>query len=183
MGTQRPRRRLLGAATFPRTACAGSWCFPTLPQHVLGASGRNRQAASPSFLMQFANGCEDRAKPERDWEPEPLRLPRCRRDACCREVVQRCGAGEPAGPGLAHSALRCQSPRQISLRILTGENKAAGILGGPPVYVVAGAGPRRFLLGTGAQAGCVGAGYNNPFRFHHSNTQMLGANHSSACPV
>lgn len=24
---------------------------------------------SPSFLMQFANGCKDTAKPERDWEP------------------------------------------------------------------------------------------------------------------
>lgn len=123
MGTRRPRRRLLGAATFPpprRAACASSWHLPTLPQHVLGASGRNRQPALPSFLMQFANGCEDTAKPERDWEPEPLRLPRCRRDACCREAAQRCGAGEPAEPGLARSALRCKSPWQISLRILTG---------------------------------------------------------------
>lgn len=135
--------------------------------------------------MQFANGCEDTAKPERDWEPEPLRLPRCRRDACCREAAQRCGAGEPAEPGLARSALRCKSPWQISLQILTGwgGEKAAEIPGGTPVYVAAGAGLRRFLLGMGAQAGCAGAGYNTPFHFHSSNTQALGANHSSASPV
>lgn len=34
--------------------------------------------------MQFANGCEDTAKPKRDWEPERLCLPRCQQDACCR---------------------------------------------------------------------------------------------------
>lgn len=82
-----------------RAACASSWHFPTLPQHVLGASGRNRQPALPSFLMQFANGCEDTAKPERDWEPEPLRLPRCRRDASCGEAAWHtwhCGASPPA---------------------------------------------------------------------------------------
>lgn len=106
-----------------RAACASSWHLPMPPQHVLGASGRNRQPALPSFLMQFANGCKDTAKPERDWEPEPLRLPQCRRDVCCREAAQRCGTGEPAEPGLACSVLRCWSPWQIGLGILTGETR------------------------------------------------------------
>lgn len=52
--------------------------------------GRNQQPALPSFLMQFANGCEDVAKPE----PE---RGRSRGAGGMWEAERRhCGSGEPA---------------------------------------------------------------------------------------
>lgn len=50
--------------------------------------GRNQQLALPSFLMQFANGCEDVAKPERGWS--------CGAGGMRDAERRHCGTGEPA---------------------------------------------------------------------------------------
>lgn len=52
--------------------------------------GRNQQPALPSFLMQFANGCEDVAK----LEPERGRS--CGAGGMRDAERQYCGTGEPA---------------------------------------------------------------------------------------
>lgn len=52
--------------------------------------GRNQQPALPSFLMQFANGCEDMAKPE----PEQGRS--CGAGGMRDAERQHYGTGEPA---------------------------------------------------------------------------------------
>lgn len=114
-----------------RAGCAGSWHVPTPPQHVLGASGRNRQPALPSFLTQFANGCEDTAKPERDWEPEPLRLPAV--PAGC--VLQRGGAALRRGRvsrARLGTARRCGAsrPGRSASESFNGGDKAAEVPGG-----------------------------------------------------
>lgn len=87
MGIWRPRR-----SPSCRGACASSWRFPsragTCPGRAAG-TGSPRQLASPAFLAQFANGCEDAAEPERHREP---------RDP-------RCGMGEPAQLGTASTAV------------------------------------------------------------------------------
>lgn len=77
-------------------ACAGSWRVPTASRHVLrraagiGRNGQESAAGLPSFLMQFANGCEDVAKPE----PE---RGRSRGAGGMREAERRHrGSGEPA---------------------------------------------------------------------------------------
>lgn len=55
--------------------------------------GRNQQPALPSFLMQFANGCEDAAKPERG---------RSRGAGGMQDVEQQhCGTREPARTSVA----------------------------------------------------------------------------------
>lgn len=59
MGTGWPSHLSLGAGASPRRpgTCSGE-------QQEPAGTGRNQQPALPSFLMQFANGCEDVAKPE-----------------------------------------------------------------------------------------------------------------------
>lgn len=129
-----------------RGAGASSWPVPRPSRTCSGRAAGAGSSAAPSFLMQFANGCEEAAKPERDWEREP----RCRRDWCYSAT------GDLARPAVAHWVLRCQSPRQTLNRGQRGRHRAKAL-------------PAR-------DGACAGAGYNTPFHFHGSNTQTLGAN-------